>query len=326
MPRVSVIIPNYNHARFLRRRIESVLAQTYEDFEVLLLDDASTDNSLEIIAQYENDPRIRIVCNEQNSGTPFKQWNKGVDLARGELIWIAESDDWADPRLLQVLVDLLEKNSSVGVAYSQSHKVDENDQITGSMLRYNRIIKTGEWESDFIRSGRELCHHFLRINIIPNASAVVFRKRVYLDVGGAPEDMRLAGDMFTWAKMLHSSDVAYVTDHLNYHRYHDATNREQSSATPGFIRDTLRIIEWLDENVELPPSEVRQASRNACRWWRKSARKHLGVFTFRANIRLALLAGKLTVRAYRTFLRIELYRIREKLAKIRRQLPWSVNG
>src|SRR5215467_13719414 len=96
MPTVSVIVPNYNHARYLRRRVDSILAQTYQDFELILLDDCSTDESRSIISEYAKDPRIRIELNEVNSGSTFKQWNKGARMARGSYIWIAESDDRAD--------------------------------------------------------------------------------------------------------------------------------------------------------------------------------------------------------------------------------------
>ncbi len=108
MPTVSVIVPNYNHARYLRQRIESVLRQTYQDFEVILLDDCSTDDSRSILSSYAGDPRVRMEFNEVNSGSTFKQWNKGVRLARGEYVWIAESDDYADDAAVR----------EVGVAYS----------------------------------------------------------------------------------------------------------------------------------------------------------------------------------------------------------------
>ena len=96
MPKVTVIIPNYNHAKFLPRRIESVLNQTFQDFEVVFLDDSSTDNSLEIFNNYSTDKRIRLIQNNVNSGSPFKQWIKGLRESKGEYIWIAESDDFAD--------------------------------------------------------------------------------------------------------------------------------------------------------------------------------------------------------------------------------------
>ena len=107
-PAVSVIVPNYNHAPFLRRRLDSIFNQTYQDFEVIILDDCSSDNSKEIIEQYRNRPQItHIVYNEVNSGSPFKQWAKGFDLAKGEYIWIAESDDWAELNFLEETVQIM---------------------------------------------------------------------------------------------------------------------------------------------------------------------------------------------------------------------------
>src|SRR5713226_5897350 len=123
MPKVSVIIPNYNHARFLRKRIESVLEQTYQDFELILLDDYSTDESRTILEQYSSDPRVRIEFNSANSGSPFKQWNKGVRLACGKYIWIAESDDYADERLLERLVAVLKADPQISFAYCRSRCV-----------------------------------------------------------------------------------------------------------------------------------------------------------------------------------------------------------
>lgn len=85
-PLVSVIIPNYNHAQFLDERIQTVLNQTYQNFELIILDDKSTDNSLEVINKYKNDPHVsEIVVNEENSGSTFKQWHKGFELAKGLL-------------------------------------------------------------------------------------------------------------------------------------------------------------------------------------------------------------------------------------------------
>ena len=113
MPLVSVIVPNYNHAPFLRLRLDSIFNQTFQDFEVIILDDCSTDNSKEIIEEYRNRPQVsHVVYNETNSGSPFKQWAKGFDLAQGEYIWIAESDDWAELAFLEVFISVLTKNES----------------------------------------------------------------------------------------------------------------------------------------------------------------------------------------------------------------------
>src|SRR5271155_4024439 len=116
MPTVSIIVPNYNHARFLRQRIDSILTQTFQDFELILLDDCSTDQSRSILREYTTDPRVRLEFNDANSGSTFKQWNKGVSLTRGKYIWIAESDDYADPRLLERLVGELDADMNVTFA------------------------------------------------------------------------------------------------------------------------------------------------------------------------------------------------------------------
>ena len=96
--KVSVIIPNYNHAKFLKQRIDTVINQTYRDFEIIIIDDCSTDNSREIIEEYAS--RYHFISgyfNTSNSGSPFTQWDSGVNKAKGEFIWIAESDDFAEP-------------------------------------------------------------------------------------------------------------------------------------------------------------------------------------------------------------------------------------
>ena len=93
---VSVIVPSYNHAQYLEDRIESILKQSYSQFEVILLDDLSSDHSAEIL-EIQNHPKVsHCIINKQNSGSTFCQWNKGIHLAKGYLIWIAESDDVAD--------------------------------------------------------------------------------------------------------------------------------------------------------------------------------------------------------------------------------------
>ena len=125
MPKVSVIVPNYNYARFLRRRLDSIMEQTFGDFEVIILDDASTDGSQDVIRLYLADLRVSFHPKEANSGSPFFQWNRGVQLARGDYVWIAESDDYAEKEFLATLVPILEEHPQVGLAYCQSWRVDD---------------------------------------------------------------------------------------------------------------------------------------------------------------------------------------------------------
>ena len=96
-PLVSVIVPNYCHSMYLDERILSILNQTYNNFELIILDDCSPDNgaSKSVIEKYRDNSHIsQIIFNEKNSGSTFKQWEKGINLAKGEFIWIAESDDY----------------------------------------------------------------------------------------------------------------------------------------------------------------------------------------------------------------------------------------
>lgn len=128
-PLVSVIVPNYNHSAYLMSRIDSILAQDFDNFELILLDDCSTDNSRDILLKYQSDNRVtHIVFNEQNSGTTFKQWDKGLLLARGKYIWIAESDDFAEKNFLTETVTALEGNPDVVLAFTGSQMVDADGQ------------------------------------------------------------------------------------------------------------------------------------------------------------------------------------------------------
>ena len=103
MSQISIIIPNYNHAKYLPQRLESVYNQTYQDFEVILLDDCSNDDSVTILNTYAKHLKTsHVVFNDKNSGNTFTQWAKGIALAKGDFIWIAESDDVADLSFLEI--------------------------------------------------------------------------------------------------------------------------------------------------------------------------------------------------------------------------------
>ncbi|HKQ88845.1 MAG TPA: glycosyltransferase family 2 protein, partial [Candidatus Acidoferrales bacterium] len=221
MTQVSIIVPNYNHARYLPKRIESILRQTYQDFELILLDDRSTDDSRSVLSRYANDPRVRVEFNDVNSGSPFRQWNKGVQLARGPYVWIAESDDYAHERLLERLVPLLEDDEAATFAYCRSWCVsDSGDQRFADA--YLNSISGGRWGSDFRADGLEECRRYLVFtNSIPNASAVLFRKAAYERAGGADGSYRVCGDWKLWATMASAGRIAYVAEPLNYFRFHE---------------------------------------------------------------------------------------------------------
>lgn len=186
-PLVSVIIPNYNHARFLDERIQSVLNQTYQNFELIILDDKSTDNSVEIINNYKNNPHVsQIAVNENNSGSTFKQWHKGFELAKGEIIWIAESDDSCDKELLETLVKLYTENNAV-LVFCRSCKY-ETDGRKSIFLHQDYLL------GDIIMSGREFVSDYMvQKNAVANASSAIFSRTIAMSLDRQYMTMRGGG-------------------------------------------------------------------------------------------------------------------------------------
>jgi glycosyltransferase involved in cell wall biosynthesis len=265
-PAVSVVVPNYNHARFLRKRLDSILGQTFQDFELILLDDCSTDDSRSILSQYANDPRVRIEFNQANSGSTFKQWNKGVRVARGEFVWIAESDDYADERLLETLVSLLKRDMEVGFAYCRSRRVSDEGRLDGFGDYYLNDVDSSRWASDFCADGSEECRKYFAFgNPVPNASAVVFRRSAYEGVGGADESFGMCGDWKLWAAMALGGKIAYTAEPLNYFRFHDASVRGKTSHA-GHVAETIHAVRWVLNEAGRGQSLEAICERHAKSW------------------------------------------------------------
>jgi glycosyltransferase involved in cell wall biosynthesis len=250
MPKVSVIIPNYNHASYLRQRVDSVLAQTFQDFEVILLDDCSTDESLEVIESYAGLERVKIVLNSANGGSVFKQWNKGLRMAGGEYVWIAESDDYASPEFLETLVGILEKNSNLGLAFCDSWRVADGKEEEARERWYGEFATL--YERDFFEEGRRyVCRQMAFFGTIPNASAVVFRRFIAEQFGYANESYRLAGDWLFWLNLMARSDIAYSSSRMNYYRHHLQTARQKHSKDGVLLEESLKIVDFIFSNFPL---------------------------------------------------------------------------
>lgn len=226
-PKISIIIPNYNHALFLQQRLESVFNQTYQNFEVILLDDASTDGSQELLKMCQDHPKVsHVVLNTVNSGGTFNQWKKGIELATGDYIWMAESDDYCDLNFLEELVSKLKSN--ITLVYSASMNVNEH----GANLRLNNFadsLNDRKWKVDYENTGKDEIKCFLRYrNIMPNASAVLFKRAAVLKIN-LPIDMSFCGDWYLWIELLKRGDIAYSSKALNYFRHHMNTTRTGKS-------------------------------------------------------------------------------------------------
>jgi glycosyltransferase involved in cell wall biosynthesis len=220
---VSVIVPNFNHARYLPARLDSIFGQTFRDFEVILLDDASTDRSREVLARYAGRADVQLVANEKNSGSTFRQWMKGLDLARGELIWMAESDDSCAAQFLERLLPAF-ADPAVRLAYADSHVIDARGRIVGDYTsgEYLRSLSATKWtRSHRTTAEREISEALGVKNTILSASAVVFRKfELSPGLRAQLATMRIAGDWLFFVHAIAGGDVWFEADKLSQHRRH----------------------------------------------------------------------------------------------------------
>jgi len=223
-PLVSVIVPVYNHEVYLKKRIDSILNQSFRDFEIIILDDASTDNSYEIAKSYEWHPAIKVIKNENNSGSPFKQWEKGLTLASGEIIWFAEGDDFCKPDFLQKLLPGF-NNSNVALSYSNSFIVDEKDNISGDYTNYYEKLDFNHWKYSYQVTGLQEINFGLGVkNSVPNASAVLIRKNcIHKTILDETSQFKFSGDWYFYLQIINGKDISYCAENLNYHRKHKQT-------------------------------------------------------------------------------------------------------
>lgn len=260
MPKVSVILPNYNHAAYLPERLESILNQEFTDFEVILLDDHSSDNSREVLEKYASDKRVvHFLKNEHNSGSTFIQWEKGLSLARGEYIWIAESDDMADPAFLSEMVNILENNKNTGVAFSSSVWINEK---SSEIHRPEHEAGNREWTGHDL-----LLTEFLNGPLIYNASSAVFRKNQAEQVDfSALRTFRYTGDWMFWAQVAAGTRVIRLDKRLNFFRRH-ADNVSFKSEREGLLfSEGFRVIRYIYGHYPVPFLTRR---KTALRWARK---------------------------------------------------------
>lgn len=237
-PLVSVIIPNYNHAVYLDYRIESILSQTYKNIEVIILDDCSADNSLDIVNKYRSDERIvAVVQNEINSGSPFAQWGKGLAMVKGDLVWIAESDDACSDTFLEELVLFYMKNNLV-MAFTLSRKMDLNGSL-------GEIVQRGLTQ-DLIMNGHDYISK--HISMITNASSAVFSRACAQKIENDYYNYKGAGDWLFWTGIARQGNVGVLAKPLNYYRVHNNSTTTKMFSNGRDFQELKAIYTYLYEN------------------------------------------------------------------------------
>ena len=239
-PKVSVIIPNYNHALYLDERIQSILNQSYDNFEIIILDDMSKDNSREVIEKYRECPKIsHILYNETNSGSTFRQWKKGITLAKGEFIWIAESDDYCEPSLLEALVKQIQAYPTCTLAYALSQMVDLQGRVLGKRIHPHKNV--------FLTGKRFIQRYMCCENPVYNASSAIFSRKVALEIQPLYMEYKGAGDRLFWIEIAEKGDVAIVNRPLNYFRQHPNKVTPQKTLDGTNLMEDKRTFDYLSE-------------------------------------------------------------------------------
>ncbi len=227
--RVSVAVLNYNYARHLPERLNSVFAQTYPVSEILLLDDASTDNSLEVAHETaETAGRdIRIIANTRNLGSVFAQWRRAAQEATGDYVWLCEADDAAEPEFLARLVEALATADKPLLAFCDSRPMDETGKKLGPSYQsyyfncgVTGLAQSGNWPAE------QFAQDFLAVrNLILNVSAVLWRREALLKALESVPDLekwKLAGDWRLYLALMaqQKGEIVYIATPLNAHRRH----------------------------------------------------------------------------------------------------------
>lgn len=248
-PRISVVMPMYNGARYVESAIASVLAQTEPSFELVICDDASSDDSLAIARRFA-DPRVRVIAHERNRGL-FPTLNELIRESRCELIHIWTQDDLMYPYCLERELAFHAAHPGLSMTYSRPDLIDEHD----------RVIKHDQPDATpAVLTGAQASELMLYYgSISTNISLAVLRRSALDRVGLFREDMKLSGDFEMWARLAGSSSIGFIRDPIVRVRHHLGQLSRHPSSQLRFTRENREIYAALFER--LPEHAQREAKR-----------------------------------------------------------------
>ncbi len=228
LPKVTALVPSYNHAQYIQERIESILNQTYQNIELIVIDDCSEDESDLIIKKLQSEHDFKYFRNEKNSGSPFAAWEKICTLATGEYIWVCESDDVAAPTFLETAVNSLLGEPNAVMFYCSSNIINEKSEVIGHTDSYfHDTWKETRWDGNFSEDGHtELSMFQLRGQTVPNMSSALFVSDAFI-VAFTPfiKRLRLTGDWLFVGEIMKLGRVIFSHAALSYFRKHEVTSR-----------------------------------------------------------------------------------------------------
>lgn len=265
--KVSVVVPNYNYEKYISKRIDSILRQTYPIYELIILDDCSTDNSAEVIERKIEDIKVkypelkvRFVKNEKNSGKAMRQWKKGFELAEGDYVWIAEVDDLSSRNFLAEVMKGFD-DPKVVISYAESAIINSFGLMIIPNFRWSRDKeKTGHYERSYINNGNKEIEEIMAIRCtIPNVSGAVFKNdKKFLKYFDKATEFSQAGDWYFYAKVLENGKIAYNRKSLNKFRVHSSSKTSRSKKDRTHFDEVVLMHEYFNKNYDLK-SSVRRA-------------------------------------------------------------------
>jgi glycosyltransferase involved in cell wall biosynthesis len=230
---VTFVVPCYNLGHLLQECVDSILGQTYEHFEIVIMDDCSPDGTQAVATSF-SDPRVRYVRNENNLGH-LRNYNKGIQLARGEYVWLISADDTLRaPEALQQFVSVLDAHPAVAFVFSKAMRVLDGHDV-GSYPSH--AVPTG------VVDGRKFLEALLDWNFIPAAGTLV-RKSAYLQANLFPLDLPYAGDWYMWCMFALVGDVGYVPEVLVNYRQHELSMTTYFKARADALRKDEFDVRW----------------------------------------------------------------------------------
>ena len=212
-PTVSFVIPCYKLAHLLPECINSILGQSFSDFEVLIMDDCSPDNTSEVAASFK-DPRVKHIRNDPNLGH-LRNYNKGISLTRGRYVWLISADDYLrKPYILERYVNCFDSHPNVGYSICPGYGVTNG--VETELLGYY----SARADRDKVIPGRTLLRKLLRSNFVLVVSGMA-RRECYEKISPFPLDMPWCGDWYLWCLFAIHFDVAYFVEPMVCYRQHD---------------------------------------------------------------------------------------------------------
>lgn len=255
-PLLSVTVLNYNYAHFLPTCLNSILEQTFKDFEVILINDKSTDNSLDVIEPYLADSRIRLVNHQQNKGF-VASLIEGVELSSGKYLSVISADDWCvDRTAFAKQVAILEQQPQVVLAFSAYGLYATTDVLS---------FVSHAAPHSYIRPGRDVFQDFI-LRGYPQHSGTIARKSAYESLGGYDPNLRWSVDAQLWLGICHFGDVAYIDEVLYAYRRHPSSMSKDATVLRNAIFELFHLFDWSF-------SFFSETDRRKLNWLYKKARR-----------------------------------------------------